>query len=327
LERKHTLQLGNKVVIIWTKKHHFVELNGTFQAYVKGSISDNTPLFKTNIGDITGENCFWIEANKVNSSDDILRYQSILMPLQVELAGAAYKSGEKFQNKINYKEMKKLAEQKIEQNNRLKHFIDKFGFDPADDSWIEAHMATNDIESKWFSFTRLHKMPIVSDGFVELFNQENGEKVTYDEAIELTTKKLRYILGAQVIRQKGIADPSKWKEAALEFEKKFRKKDERMREWKKSKNGRQIVTTNKPIEFWPGSALIKCIEKIPHLFLSPDCDYIKAGVELEVLGFDPHEKWIKLDFPKEIKEQLGNVSYSIIVHPDNLDRLDDLDKL
>ena len=96
---------------------------------------------------------------------------------------------------------------------------------------------------------------------------------------------------------------------------------------KKDKSGKQIVTTNKPIEFWPGTVLMQCIEKIPQLFLSPDCEYIKEGVELEVLGFDPHEKWIKLDFPTEIKEQLGEGSYSIVVHPDDIERLDGIEKL
>jgi len=327
LKRERTLQLGDKVVIIWTRKHHFVELDGEFQSYVKGVLSDDTPLFKTKFGDFTGETCFWIDAKRVKSSNDVTYFQSLLMPLQVELAYAARKAGQTFHNKIDYKEVKALTEKKKINADKLNHFVNTHGFDPLDDSWIEAQMVTNELERKWFEFTRIHKMPIITEGFVELFNKEYAEKLSRDDALSLTVKKVRYILGAQILRYKGVSNPEELKKAALEFEKKFSKQDERMSEWRKTKKGIRTVKTNKPIEFWAGNCLMKCIEKIPQIFLSPECEYIKPGIELEVIGFDPYEKWIKLDFMPNIREQLGDDAYSIIVHPEDLERLDGIDKL
>jgi len=330
-QRKTELQKGQKVIIIWTKKHHFVELEGTFVAYVKSVYSKDTPLFITKVGDITGESCFWILKEQVRSKKELLYYQNMIIPLQIKMANQANKEGIHFVEKIKYKEVQKMAKEKIEQHNRFKNFIRKYGFDPTDDSWLEAHMAENETERKWFSFTREQNMPLITEELASVFNSEQAEKISYEQALEMTKKKIRYALGSKIIRMKGESNIDKWKEDALAFERQFKAREERMAEWARTNEKKERhVKTLKPVEFWYGNILMRCIEKIPDIFTSPDCEHIKPGVELDVLEYDPVEKWIKLDFLPAVKEQLkapADAHYAIVIHPENIGHLEGVDRL
>lgn len=316
---ENNLKQGDEVYIIWTSKLNYVKLDGVFLSYVEGKQLEKTTLFETEQGTITGEECFWILKKHIKKQEDILKYQKQIIPLQLSL------SEHNFPQKVHYKELNKMISEKMSNRDKLKQFIQKYGFNPFDDSWIENILAENEIEKKWFKFTRDRNFPYPEQEIVDLFNHENETNITKEEARKLTVKKMRYILGSVSIRQQGNPLVDDWKENAIAYEKRFSDRDKRMDEWVQTRNGNfPWVTTKQPLEFLSGTHLLKCIEKIPHVFTSPDCDFIKQGIVLEVRRYDPIEKWIHLDFTPDVRELLLGTKeeietdYAILLKPQNL---------
>lgn len=328
------LQYDDQALILWEKHHGFLQLDATFQSYANVDNS-SFPLFSTNIGNILGRDCFWILKKHIQSDKDIDKYQKLIIPLQIKMAILAHMFNMPLDLKIINQEILNVIEEKKQNINKIQNFVEKYGFDPTDDTWVETAMAENDIEKKWFKFTRVNKLPAHNTDVISKFNAQENTNISVEEAIELTKKKMRYILGSFVIRYNGEKDVEKWKAAAQDFEQEFRERDKRVKNWVLSRNKiMPLVTTVKPIEFWHGNILVKCIEKIPHFFVSPDCEFIKPGVVLEVVGYDPQDKWINLDFPKDIRkaltgqeEPLLEPTYAIVLHPKDSDSLDGIDQL
>jgi hypothetical protein len=324
------LKQGDKVVIIWTKKKGFVNIDAEFIFNVDGITTKNTPLFKSGDEEVLGEDCFWLLEKHKNQ---VKRYQKEVIPLQVYNSILAQKQGVYIPLKV--KEAKKMAEKQMGLNSAINVFTNKYGFNPTDDSWIENCLASTKIEKNWFEYTRIKNMPVHVDDLIQDFNKTYGETITLEEALKLTIKKVRYAFGAFEVRQKGIKDTELWKKNAIDFEKRFSERDVRMEEWKKTHSRTYFVSTKKSVEFWPGNLLVRFIEKIPQVFTSPDCDFIKSGVSLEVISFDPMEKWINLDFTSDIrelvlkqKEPLQQRPYSVVIHPSVIyDCLDGVDEL
>ena len=330
-----TLKQGDKVVIVWTKNDQFTQQDAVFQSYVKGRISETTPLFLLKNENILGEDCFWLLKKNIKQSSDIAKYQQMIEPMQVAAYEMAAKAGQPPIDKLKKKEITQLGKERAARVNRFQRFIDKFGFDPTDETWIEEHLAKDETERKWFTFVREHGITSHSEDGIGLFNKKEKENITLNDAKKMTKKRMRYVLGSFNIRYQGENDIEKWKKDAIAFEEKFESREQRMAEWtKKQRNQFPIVTTLKPIEFWSGTMFAKCLEKIPHVFTSPDCEYIKAGVSLEVRGYDPQEKWIDLDFTPDVREMLTgsterdeDAQYAIVVHPSQSNRLSGIEKL
>jgi len=334
--RSKKLVSGEKVLIIWTKKDDFVQLDGSFKSYVPGVLTDETPLFSTKSGIITGEECFWVSKKHITKKTDIFALQNLLAPLQVKMNLIADSLGKKPVEKIKSDWIKKMSEQGKQKLNHLKFFIKKHGFDPTDDTWIEEHLAKDNKEKQWFKFMREQNSLNCNRETFGSFDKSHNGLLTFEEAKKLTTKKTRYILGTFAIRYKGEKSVDLWIKKAKEFESRFYKREQRKENWTLSRNGKfPLVSTLKPIKFWAGAHLVQCIEKIPHVFVSPDCEYIKKGIVLEVRSYDPVEKWIDLDFAPEIREQLigrkevdEEATYAIALHPKNLEEsLEGLDQL
>jgi hypothetical protein len=324
---RNTKQLnqGDEVFIIWTSKLNFIKIDGVFLSYIDGKIIDKTALFSTKHGNITGEECFWVLKKRIKKESDILKYQKKIIPLQMVSSIVSYDFGISVLDKIKCKELNKMAQEKISNKEKLKQFITRYGFNPFDDSWMENYLTNNEIEKQWFKFTRDRDFLYPEQKIVDFFNNENNTNITVEEAKKMTIRKMRYILGSTNIRQQGNPIVEEWKKKAIGYEKKFSDRDKRMDEWVKSKNGiLPWVTTKEPLEFWKGTYFLKCLEKIPHVFTSPDCDFIKSGVALEVKKYDPIDKWIHLDFTPDIKEKLLGTKtdietdYAIIVVPNNI---------
>jgi len=323
---RRPLNPGDQVIIIWSKDKGNIRQEATFVKYTKGIIAEDTPLFVASSEYFLGENCFWLRPKHVKKSSDIVKYQKLLHSLQLRTLEMAEKTNQQFVSKISDNGISE-KQQEIKANvKKMKQFIEKYGFDPTDESWIERHLASTPLEEKWFQFTRLQKMPVINEEIVTLFNEQNKENITLRDALKMTAKKVRYIFGSMDIRYRGENRVDKWKQAAIDFEKKFIDREERMRNWALSRNGNfPFVTTLKPVEFWPGNMFYQCIERIPDIIFSPDCTHIKAGITLEVFGFDPQDKWIDLDFTEDIRERLTGKkeraktsTYSIIVRPNEL---------
>ena len=316
------LNFGDKVIIIWTKKNGFIELEGIFEKYQK-----EDPIFLTSKGVVLGTESFWLLKSQIKSPDDIKHYQNLLLPLQSRILEISRELNIPPVVKIRHKEIDKLNQQNIKSRYHLESFIRKYGFDPTDESWVEKYLAENDIEKKWFEYVRLTKPHFLNQEMIDIFNHKYKENINLDMGKELIKKRVRYIFGAFKIRYQGVNNVDEWTKAAKEFEKDFSDRDKRMEGWSKSRNGKfPYVTVVKPIEFWSGTMLMQCIEKIPDVFTNPDCNFIKPGVSLEVNSYDPETHWIHLDFTPDIRERLTGKKereesnpYAIVLHPNDIE--------
>ena len=114
---------------------------------------------------------------------------------------------------------------------------------------------------------------------------------------------MRYILGASYTRISGNSQKEDWIKAARDFEKYHRGIENRMLTWTLAhKESFPLVRATKEVSFWPGPYFHKCVEKFPHIFTAPDCTFIKPGIVLRVLSYDPQEKYIRLDLTKDLRQ-------------------------
>jgi len=317
------LKSNDEVFILWTKQNGFVEFEARFQSYVKGKIVQRTPLFSSSSGDVTGEECFWILKTRIKHPSEITIYQKMLFPLQSHFQKLAKRTKQKFHPKIKVREFEKMVQENNDQHER---FVARYGFDPLDDSWIEQHLAANELEKNWFEFTRKNRIVVLDDQNIKNFNKQYGKDINVEQGNQLSKKRHRYVLGSYSSRMRGINDVEQWKKESVEFETHFNEVENRMRNWTLSRNGRYpYVTVKLPVRFWHGAMLNQCIERIPEVFTAPDCGFIKSGVALQVFGYDPEDKWIDLDFAEDIRHRLlgqkkrpEKAAYSIAVLPDEV---------
>lgn len=280
----------------------FVEKQGTFQHYRKiqiGNVSQQIPFFIVDNKELSGLDCFWVLPDDVNSHDDIIRMQKDIISLQITALEISYAKGYDIPIKVKDKEIEKMAHENIERMNSL---IQKLGFDPRDESWIENDLALSDREKNWFAFERENGLMFSQnwDDIITVYNNQYSDYISVEEAKNLSKKRMRYILGAYHLRIKGNPNRSEWKQASIEFEQYHRGIENRILDWSNEKKGKfPIVRTKDSIRFWPGPYFHECIEKIPQLFTNTNCSYIKKGIVLRVVGYDAQTNHIRLDFTED----------------------------
>lgn len=305
-KRRH-LRPGQKVIIIYDTAIGFVQQNVIFKEYrsvAYAEVSHQIPVFVREDSEITGMQCFWVLPEDIKSLDEIPRLQYDLIHLQITVMEAAHSVGYQVPQKIKDKEIQKMANDSIQ---RVEALIQKIGYDPRDESWIENEIAITERETGWFKFERENGIMFASewDDIVSAYNNQYEDFISAEQAKDLSKKRMRYILGAYHIRMSGNADRSDWKTAAKEFEQKHRTIENRMKNWSHKRDGKYpLVRVKKEVRFWPGPYFHECLEKIPEVFTDVTCTQIKEGVVLRVLSYDSRSGYIRLDFTTDVRSKI-----------------------
>lgn len=298
---------NQKVIIIFDNRIGFVKESAKFISY-KGIIIDNVsheiPVFLCKNQEILGTECFWVLESDVKNDKQIEKFQKELISLQISVLEIAEQEGYKIPQKVMNKQINQIAHQNTQ---RMQSLIDKFGFDPRDESWVEQELAETERECQWFQFERENGLVFIPnwDDIVLAYNQSYGDKISIEDAKRLSKKRMRYLMGAYYTRLSGNKDKDDWKKAAKDFERFHFKRENRMRSWSVLHEGRYpLVRVKKPINFWPGPYFHQCIEKIPHVFTTYQCNYIKEGIVLRVVSYDKEYHYMRLDFTADIRALL-----------------------
>ncbi len=332
--KRRLLTPGTEAIIIYDVHVGFTQQLVRFIEYRKvehNGIIHQTPVFRKQNEEITGLDCFWILPSDIQNDLQLEQIQRELIGLQISTSAFGKTQGYKVPEKIKDKEIKEMSEQLAKDKQE---FIDKIGYDPRDYSWAEKELAEDNTERSWFQFQRESGGSFNDDWSktVKIFNQKFHQNINEKEAFRLTKKWKRYLIGAWntiASQNKNVED---WKKAALDFEAHHREIEERMFEWsKKHEDAFPLVKVKKPIRFRCGPYFNACLEKIPKLFTSSMCSKIKEGVVLQVVAYDPQEKYIRLEFtpdirklikPEEDKEELWSqmeIDYVIYVPPEEVE--------
>jgi len=250
-----------------------------------------------------GINCFWILSSKIKNKNDIEKWQKTIIPLQIKALEVSKLYNYIVPEKIQDKKIRKMAENNI----TFAKLIEKHGFDPRDESWIEKNLPNNERERNWFMFERNIKIPIKWSNIKDLtsvFNDKFNDNASTDELYQLSTKRARYLLGSYITRMSWNNDEEKWEQEAIEFEKKHRKIEGRQWKWAINQKGKfPIVTTKKPIEFRCEGTLFNIfLEKFPYLFTTPECTELKENIKLRVVAYDKESHYIRLDFTEDVRK-------------------------
>ncbi len=311
--KRRKLAVNQEVIIIYDVEIGFVQEPATFIEYRSMQVGNNlhnTPVFKYRDKEITGLSCFWVLASDIHSQDDIHRFQYELIPTQMVVAQIAEQMGYNVPTKVKSKELQKMASEKVEQKAAL---IKKFGFDPADDAWLETDLAQTTREKKWFKFERENRL-IFNDNWdeiVEKYNRAYQDSITTEEAKSLSKKRMRYILGAHNLRYRGDKDKKRWVSEARQFEQMHRERENRMITWTNEHHPHfPLARVKKPVKFFTGPYFNECAERVPSVFEDSSCQYIKTGIALRVVAFDPKDKYIRLDFTEDIRQLIKGTEES-----------------
>jgi len=309
--KRRYLTPGQEVIIIYDDKTGFVQDSAKFIRYegiIIGGAEHQIPVFERNNQKLTGLECFWALPSEVPNDEALHRMQYNLLSVQVKVLEIGSDKGYDIPQKIKSLDLKKMAD---ENKDRTKSIIQKFGYDPRDESWIERDMSSTTRERKWFAFER--KKPSIFlhdwDKIVDVFNQENHDNLSIEDAKNLSKKRMRYLLGSHNTRMSGEHDVKKWMKESYAFEKRHRERENRMITWSLGrKEAYPAARVIKPIKFESGPYFNQCIEKIPYVFTDASCRWIKSGVSLRIISYDPELKYIKLDFIEEIRNQIREPS-------------------
>lgn len=235
----------------------------------------------------------------------MLLAQKQLIPVQIKALQISYELGYKVPLKIKDREIIKMAKENIEQVNRL---IDKYGFDPRDETWIENELAETPREKNWFRFERENEEAFGNwENTVHVFNQQYDDNISVEQAKNLSNKRTRYYLGAFDVRMSGDGNVKSWISSAKKFEETHRNRENRMLSWSLArKNKFPLAKVLQPIRFWPGPYVHQFLEKIPQLFENIDAPEllmkVKSGTILRVISYDPVDKYIRLDFTEDVRK-------------------------
>lgn len=298
------LETGQEILIVYNKQIGFTEDKAIFLRYEPtriGETTHNIPIFEWNDQELSGLDCFWVLPGDLRSPQMLQRLQYELISVQLKALEFAHELDYELPVKIKDRKLKEMAENS---QAKLKTVINKLGFDPRDESWIEEELAGNDRESNWFRFERENSLIFTEkwDDIVGIFNNQFKEDISVEQAKNMSRKRMRFILGAYHTRIRGNPKKEDWRDAAREFEKKHRERENRMLTWTLAHKDRfPIVKVKKPIRFFAGPFFTKISERAPHLFTDATFSFIKVGIVLRVLSYDPQDKYIRLDFPEEIR--------------------------
>ena len=309
MKRRH-LTPGQEVVIIYDEIG-FVQDTAKFLEYrgiMVGEVQHQIPIFERNGEEITGLDHFWALPQEVSNPDDLHQLQYNLLSLQVKMLELNEEYNYSLPQKIKDPEINRMA---TNNNERTKSIIQKFGYDPRDESWLERDMANTPRERNWFAFERENPSILAYkwEYIVDSFNQKYNDQIKVEDAKNLSKRRMRYLVGSYNLRISGEKDVRKWMKFAHNCEQKHRGRENRMITWSLNKKGNfPVARTRKPIRFEAGLYFNKCVEKIPYLFTTVDCNWVKAGTPLRVISYDPELKYIKLDFVEEIRNQIREPS-------------------
>lgn len=333
MPKRRRLESGQSVLIIYDCAIGFVQQPATFLRYdriILQGVPHEIPIFDRDGKELSGLECFWILPSDAKTPEKIERLQYELILLQVVAFQVGRRLGQKVPLKMQDKKLEELAN---EREDRLQSLIQKVGFDPRDESWVETELADTDRERKWFEFERKNPAILQEDWeyAVQQYNREYNDNLDEHQAKNLCKKRTRYLLGAFHTRLTGNKNRQDWKDAATKFEKFHRERETRMLNWSLSRKGKfPKVEVVKPVAFQPEPFRQQCLEKIPHLFVDLNCSKLKPGVVLRVVSYDPQERFIKLDFPAEVRKLLHGIDdekpwisydmdYGIYVAPDQIE--------
>jgi hypothetical protein len=330
---RRKLEPKQEVLIVYNSEIGFTEDKATFLRYERTPIGEtivNIPIFECQDNELSGLECFWILPDDIRSPENLQRFQYDLISVQLKALEVAHELGYEVPLKIKDKRLKEMAQQS---QDNLESLIQKIGFDPRDESWIEQELAETERESNWFRFERDNALMFMEkwDDMTEVFNQRFADTISVEQAKNMSKKRMRFILGAYHTRMTGNQSKTEWKKAALDFEKKHRERENRMLTWTMAHKERfPLVKVKKPIKFFPGPFFAQISEKVPHMFTGTFFNSIKEGVVLRVVSYDPVQKYIRLDFTDEIRELIHGVKdeepwmkdksdYDMWIKPESID--------
>lgn len=332
LKRRQLIK-GNKVLLIFIVDIGFVQEEAIFIGYrsiMVGEVHHQIPIFECGDKDISGLDCFWAFPEEVSTPENLEWTQRELIDVQIIAAQLAKELGYTIPTKIKDYKMDELVSENVD---RLQHTIKKLGYDPRDETWIN-EMAANSKESKWFKFEHDNALIFTArwDEIVDTFNKQHQENISTEDAKMFSKKRMRYLLGAYNTRMSGNPNKSDWKKSALEFEKHHHDRENRMLTWSLlHQHALPMVKVKKDLLFWFGPYFNECIERIPQLFTNHTCRYIKPGVILRVVSYDPQMKYIRLDFTKDVRQMIkpseqdvqpwvkDYADYEIVLHPNEIE--------
>lgn len=314
--KSRRLVAPQQVTIIYIKNEGFIETPADFLRYdlVDGR---EFPVFGIEGREVAGLDCFWVLSPEV-ADEDIPKYQYEIVRMQAKALQLAHEIGYDMVSKVQDSELVQIAQENDEIRQRL---IQKFGYDPRDTAWIEESLAEHDLERMWFQFSRETDLPYTVEWkeAVAEFNKRYPQPVTVDLAEKMSTRRTRFVLGSYAERMRPNPNKEDWVVAAKQYEETCRLRDERMDAWSRARNGKfPIAKAKQPVKFSPGPYFRVCIEKLPQLFTNPHCDELRAGIELEVVSYDPQLGNIRLDLPKGVR-QLIRPDPPIRWRPTNVD--------
>ena len=303
--KRNWLKPNDQVTVIYTKETGFTKFPVTFKEYRSIEVNNSlhqTPVFKNNIGDeVLGTDCFWVLSSQLKDDSHLQSLQKEILRVQASVLEIASLEGYNIPSKITDKEIEQMVENKAE---ITKAIVQKFGFDPRDEKWIEEELAHTLREKNWFKFERENSAIFANkwEDIVTIFNQKYHDTVSIETAKTISKKRMRYLLGSHSIRFSGKSDKKDWVLGAKSFEKKHREIEQRMLEWSLAhKEKFPLVRTKKPVSFDFGSYFNQCIEKIPHVFTEANCRFINEGIALRVVSYDKQTKYIRLDFTEDVR--------------------------
>lgn len=332
--RKRLTIAGQPVILVYIKTIGFLNEHASFIEYKRIMVNNlpyEIPYFEWKNKQISGLDCFWILPEDAGSEEQIQRIQYELIQVQVAALEIGYEYDIDVPKKIRDVEITKMAK---ENHERIKALIEKMGFDPRDESWIENDLATSPREKNWFSFERKNPLLFARkwDDFVNEYNRQFDDEISVPDAKNLCKKRMRYLLGAFTVRQTGNPNKTEWVNASRKFEQKHRDAENRMLTWShKRKPNFPLTRVIKPIVFTPGSYFHECIENIPHVFTDIKLNKIKEGIVLRVVSYDPVERYIRLDFTSDIRTLIkgsdsekpwekDDADYNFWVKPEEVDK-------
>lgn len=304
MPKRRRLTAGQKAIIIYDRKIGYVQEPAIFKSYRRimfNDVSHEIPVFEYGDIEITGLDCFWVLPEDVKTPERIEKIQYELIGVQIASLELSRELGYEIPTKMDDKIINKVATENVD---RMQSIIKKLGFDPRDDRWIMKELAVNKRESNWFAFETDNALVFSSnwDDIVAVFNREFSDDISPDMAKQLSKKRMRYILGAYYTRMSGNPQKKDWIKAAKDFEEYHRGIENRMLTWTLARKGKfPMVRTIQEVSFWPGPYFHQCIEKIPHIFTSLYCTFLKPGIVLRVISYDPQEKYIRLDLTIDLR--------------------------
>ncbi len=331
--KRRQLSPNTKVTIIYDQDIGFVEEPALFVGYRRimvGDVGHEIPVFEYKDREITGLSCFWVMPHQVQTQEHLRKMQREIIRLQVMASQIGREEGYKIPRKIRDPEIKQMAKNNADQTKAV---VQKLGYDPRDEAWIEEELATTTREKRWFKFERENGVVFSSKwgDIVQVYNQQFKDDLSVEDAKNLHKKRTRYLIGSSHIRYSGNADKKQWVREARKFEEYHRECAHRMLDWTLAhQNQFPLVRTKKPIPFNCGPYFNECIERVPHLFAEASCNRVKEGIVLRVLSYDEETQYIRVDFTDDIRKEIvgeetiapwikDEHDYSIEIRPDMIE--------